>query len=131
MICFCLCDAVMQSMVLVVGMAVVVAVVAGVALLVAGTAQGSGSGSSWQGSDAFGYAPPQGFGPPQMPAAPHFSPGYFMAPPGPGPAQVVKAMGAPAQAPAVRGKCFCCHEFHDFQAQCPLRALGGPPSGSM
>ena len=71
-----------QSMVLVVGTAVVGTVVGGWALLVAG----SGSSGSWQGSDAFGYASVQGYGPPQMPAAPHFSPGYFMAPPGPGPA---------------------------------------------
>ena len=56
---------VVQSMVLVVGTAVVVTVVAGWALLVAG----SGSGGSWQGSDAFGGASPQRYGPPQMPAS--------------------------------------------------------------
>jgi hypothetical protein len=79
------------------------AVVARVALLMAGMdGYGIGSqGASWQGSDALGYAPSQVYGPPQRSAAPHLSPGYFMAPPGPMPAQVVTAMGAPGQAPAV------------------------------
>ncbi|CAL5226896.1 g9769 [Coccomyxa viridis] len=45
-----------------------------------------------EGHDAYGYYQPQGYGPPQMPAAPG---GYFVAAPGPGPAQVVKALGAP------------------------------------
>ena len=80
-----------------VGMAVVVA------LLVAGMAQAPGQAEAGKALMPVGMLP-LGFGPPQMPAASHVCPEYIMAPPGPGPAQVVKAMGAPGQAPAARGK---------------------------
>ena len=59
-------------MVLVVGMAVVVARGGRGGFAGGKHGPGSGSGSSWQGSVAF-WAPPQGFGPPGMPAAPFFS----------------------------------------------------------
>ena len=118
-------------MVLVVGMAVVVAEVAGVALLVAGMAQAPGQAAAGKALMPLGMLPLRGLALLRCQQHPTSLLGTSWPHLGPGPAQVVKAMGAPAQAPAARGKYFHCNESGHFQAQCPLRALGGPPSGSM
>ena len=72
-----------------------------------------------QAYDAYGYYQPQGYGPPQMPAAPG---GYFVAAPGPGPAQVVKALGAPGAKP---GSCFRCGQPGHLAAHCPMAKGAG------
>ena len=116
-------------MVLVVGMAVV----AGVALLVAGTAPAPGPAAAGKALMPLGMLLLRDLA--LLRCQQHRTSLLgtlwpHLAPP-PGPAQVVKAMGAPAQAPAARGKCFHCQQFGQFQAQCPHLGRGGPPSGSM
>ena len=86
-------------------------------------AYGSQAGT-WPGYDAYGYHQPQGYGPPQMPAEPG---GYFVAPSGPGPAQVVKALGAPMLSGAKAGPCFRCGQpghLADYYYKVATRSLG-------
>jgi len=79
----------------------------------------------WQGSDPYMYAHAHGYGHPQMPAAP----GFFMPPPGPGPAQVVKALGPPMQQLGAKASrvCFACGNSGHYAAECPSK--NAPHSG--
>ena len=85
-------------------------------------------GGSWQGPDAYMYPQPPVYSPAQMPAAPSGWP--FAAPPGPGPAQVVKGMGGAMHPSAAKaGKaCYSCGGLGHFSYECSY-GKGGPPTG--
>lgn len=86
-----------------------------------GGRQGSGYGShggSWPGTDAYMYPHSHGYGPSQVQAAP----GFFMPPPGPGPAQMVKALGPPMQQPGTKAskQCFNCQQYGHYASECTM-----------
>ena len=81
-------------------------------------------GGSWQSNDAYmhnhpqGYAHSHGYGHPLVPAAPEF----FVLPPGPGPAQLVKGLGAAMHSSASKGsrQGYTCGQYGHFAHECPL-----------
>ena len=50
------------------------------------------------------------------------SSGFFMPPPGPGPAQMVKALGPPMQQPGTKAskQCFNCQQYGHYASECTM-----------
>jgi len=65
------------------------------------------------------------YGPSQVPAGP----GFFMPPHGPGPAQIVKALGPPMQQPGAKAskQCFNCQQYGHYASYCTMSR--GPHPG--